>query len=167
MEQNLANLPPVPAGDAEALFRTYADMVYRLAFLRTKSSADADDVLQDVFLRCIKRQPVWNDRAHQKAWFLTVTVNCSKTLLTSAWRRHTVPQDDNLLTEMQEDTGVYAEVLKLPEKFRTVVHLFYYEGYQVSEIAAIMGIPENTVKSHLFRARDMLRRQLKGAYQDV
>ena len=158
---------PIPVSDGEALFSAYADMVYRLAFLRTKSGPDADDVTQEVFLRCLRRQPVWNDRAHQKAWFLTVTVNCSKSLLTSAWRRHTVPEDDRVLTMMEQDTGVYAEVLALPEKYRTVVHLFYYEGYQVQEIAGIMGVPENTVKSHLFRARDMLRQRLKGAFEDV
>ncbi|MEG1524485.1 MAG: sigma-70 family RNA polymerase sigma factor [Clostridia bacterium] len=161
------NQQAIPSADAEALFTAYADMIYRLAFLRTKSSADADDVLQEVFLRCLRRQPVWNDRAHQKAWFLTVTINCTKSLLTSAWRRHTMPQDDTILTSMQEDTEVYAEVLKLPEKYRTVIHLFYYEGYQVEEIAKLLRISVNTVKSQLFRARDMLRQQLKGAYSDV
>ena len=158
---------PIPAGDGEALFAAYADMVYRLAFLRTKSGADADDVTQEVFLRCLKRQPVWNDRAHQKAWFLTVTVNCTKSLLTSAWRRHTVPEKDQTLSMMERDTDVYAEVLALPEKYRTVVHLFYYEGYRVEEIGSILGLPGNTVKSHLFRARDMLRQRLKGAFEDV
>jgi RNA polymerase sigma-70 factor (ECF subfamily) len=167
MEQLPKATPPIPADNADALFAEYADTVYRLAFLRTKSAADADDILQDVFLRALRAKPEWKDASHQKAWFLKVTINCSKSLLTSAWRRHTAPEDENLLTVMQTTTEVYPYVLALPEKYRTVVHLYYYEGYRVNEIAKLLGTSENTVKSHLFRARDMLREQLKGEFQDV
>ncbi|HRX58828.1 MAG TPA: RNA polymerase sigma factor [Eubacteriales bacterium] len=167
MEEQAKTSAPIAADNADALFEAYADMVYRLAFLRTKSAADADDVLQEVFLRVLRAKPDWNDREHQKAWFLKVTINCSKSLLTSAWRRHTVPEDENLLTVMQTTTEVYPYVLALPVKYRTVVHLHYYEGYKVAEIAKMLGASENTVKSRLFRARDMLREQLKGEFQDV
>lgn len=167
MEQALQRQAPIPAEDADALFAAYADMVYRLAFLRTKSGADADDVTQDVFLRCLRRKPDWNDREHQKAWFLKVTINCTKTLLSSAWRRHTAPEADGVLQMMERDTDVYAAVLALPEKYRTVVHLHYYEGYSVDEIASLTQASPNTVKSHLFRARGMLREQLKGEYLNV
>ena len=167
MEEQAKTSAPIAADNADALFEAYADMVYRLAFLRTKSAADADDVLQEVFLRVLRAKPDWNDREHQKAWFLKVTINCSKSLLTSAWRRHTVPEDENLLTVMQTTTEVYPYVLALPVKYRTVVHLYYYEGYKVAEIAKMLGAGESTVKSRLFRARDMLREQLKGEFQDV
>ncbi len=169
MEQDAIAQAPIPADDADALFRTYADMVYRLAYLRTKRAQDADDVLQDVFLRCLRYRPVWHDAAHQKAWFIKVTINCSKSLLTSAWRRHTSPEQENLCAEPTEtaDMEVYPAVLALPEKYRTIVHLYYYEGYKTREIAEALQTGENTVKSRLFRARDMLREQLKGAYLDV
>ena len=167
MEQLAKPNVPIPADNADALFEAYADMVYRLAFLRTKSGSDADDIVQEVFLRAMRAKPTWNSPEHQKAWFLKVTINCSKSLLTSAWRRYTAPENENLLTEMQTDTEVYPYVLALPTKYRTVIHLYYYEGYRVAEIAKIMGASENTVKSHLFRARDMLREQLKGEFQDV
>ena len=167
MEQQTLSGPPIAADNADALFAAYADTVYRLAFMRTKSPADADDIVQEVFLRALRYQPVWKDASHQKAWFLKATINCSKSLLTSAWRRHTAPEDENLLAEMQTQTEVYSYVLALPEKFRTVVHLYYYEGYRVGEIAHLLGSSENTVKSHLFRARDMLREQLKGEFLDV
>lgn len=167
MEQQTALLEQPPVEGAEALFRAYGDMVYRLAFLRTKSASDADDVVQEVFLRCLKFPRVWNSAEHQKAWFITVTVNCSKTLLTSAFRRHTAPERDDILVEMEESSEVYGEVLKLPVRYRTAVHLFYYEGYKTAEIAKLLGQPEGTVKSWLFRARDMLRESLKGVYPDV
>ena len=167
MEQLAKPNVPIPADNADALFEAYADMVYRLAFLRTKSGTDADDIVQEVFLRALRAKPTWNSPEHQKAWFLKVTINCSKSLLTSAWRRNTAPENENLLIEMQTSTEVYPYVLALPTKYRTVIHLYYYEGYRVAEIAKIMGASENTVKSHLFRARDMLREQLKGEFQDV
>ena len=147
-------------------------MVYRLAFLRTKSAADAEDVLQEVFVRCLRSNPAWADAEHQKAWFIRVTINCSKSLVTSAWRRHatpleTVPEPDSLLTEMQEETDVYGAVLQLPQKYRTAIHLYYYEGYSVREIAQMTGSTEPAVKSQLFRARELLREQLKGEFIDV
>lgn len=161
-----------PVAGADALFQTYGDMVYRLAFLRTKSAADAEDVLQEVFVRCLRSNPAWEDAEHQKAWFIRVTINCSKSLVTSAWRRHatpleTVPEPDSLLTEMQEETDVYGAVLQLPQKYRTAIHLYYYEGYSVREIAQMTGSTEPAVKSQLFRARELLREQLKGEFIDV
>ena len=162
---DLLRVPPVEG--AEEIFAEYKDMVYRLAFLRTKSGADADDVTMDVFARCLRAKPAWNDREHQKAWLIRTTINCTKTLLTSAFRRHTVPERDDLFTEMTDHSDVYAAVAGLPEKYRTAVHLYYYEGYSVKEIGGFLSANESTVKSWLFRARDMLREQLKGEYFDV
>lgn len=163
----------VPCGDApiegaDALFEAYADTVYRLALLRTRSAADADDVLQEVFLRCLRYKAGWANAEHQKAWMLRVTINCSKSLLTSAWRRNTIPEQENLPADAPADlSDVYAAVLALREPYRTVVHLHYYEGYKVEEIAKLMTSNVSTVKSWLFRARDMLRQRLKGDYNDV
>ena len=156
-----------PILDADELFHTYADMVYRLAFLRLRSSADAEDILQEVFVRCLRNGKAFHDAEHQKAWLIRVTVNCTKTLATSAWRRHTVPERDDVLTEMEDHTDVYAAVLALPRDYRTAIHLHYYEGYSVREIAKLTGSTEQAIKSRLFRARGMLHELLKGDYQDV
>lgn len=156
-----------PILDANELFHTYADMVYRLAFLRLRSSADAEDILQEVFVRCLRNGKAFHDAEHQKAWLIRVTVNCTKTLATSAWRRHTVPERDDVLTEMEDHTDVYAAVLALPKDYRTAIHLHYYEGYSVREIAKLTGSTEQAIKSRLFRARGMLHERLKGDYQDV
>ena len=107
-------------------------MVYRIAFLRTKSSADADDVLQEVFLRYIRRSPDFADDEHSKAWFIRAAINCSLSLLTSAWNRNTVGMEDELLTRVENEGEVYGVVLSLPVKLRTAIHLYYYEGYKVS-----------------------------------
>ncbi len=153
--------------DLDALFETYGDMVYRLALVRTRSIADAEDVVQEVFLRCLKNNPVFQSAEHQKAWLLKVAVNCSKTLLGSAFRRHSVPEDamGELVSEDDSpDSTVYDAVLKLPEKYRTAIHLYYYEDYSVKEIASLMRTTESTVKSWLHRARGMLKETLGGEY---
>jgi RNA polymerase sigma-70 factor (ECF subfamily) len=152
--------------DAKALFGTYADMVYRLALVRTRSKTDAEDVLQEVFLRYLKNPPVFRETEHAKAWMLRTTIHCSITLLTSAWRRKTVPEQEGK-SAPENDDEVYRVVLELPVKYRTAVHLYYYEDYDVSEIAQLMHAQSSTVKSWLFRARAQLREEFKGEEIDV
>ena len=156
-----------PVLEFEALFQTHKDMVYRLALIRTKNPADAEDITMEVFLRALRRKPDWKSAAHQKAWLITAAINCSKSLLTSAFRRHTVAEKENIPIHMPEHSEVYDAVLTLPENYRTAVHLHYFEGYSIREIAEMMHSRESTVKSWLFRARDLLRTQLKGANFDV
>lgn len=153
--------------DLDALFQTYGDMVYRLALVRTRSAADAEDVVQEVFLRCLRSNPSFQNAEHQKAWLIKVTVNCSKSLLGSAFRRHAVPEDamGELVSEDEApDSTVYDAVMKLPEKYRTAIHLYYYEEYSVKEIAAAMRTTESTVKSWLHRARGLLKEELGGEF---
>ncbi len=170
METHEVPMQPAVRSDAEALFSAYGDMIYRLALVRTRNPSDAEDVTQEVFLRCLKSAPAFASAEHQKAWLIKVTVNCSKTLLGSAFRRHTVALEaagEPGMDEAMPDSTVYDAVLKLPQKYRTAIHLFYYEDYSVREIADAMRTTESTVKSWLFRARAMLKEDLKGAFDDV
>lgn len=148
--------------NVKMVFEKYADMVYRLAFVRTKSESDSDDVLQEVFLRYMKVSNKIESDEHAKAMLLRITVNCSKSLLTSSWFKKTEPLNDTLsYTDNVSEGSVLSEVLKLPTKLRTAVHLHYYCGYSVKEIAGIEGINESTVKTHLSRARAILKETLK------
>ncbi|MBQ1821343.1 MAG: RNA polymerase sigma factor [Clostridia bacterium] len=154
--------------DLDTLFHTYGDMVYRLALVRTRSVADAEDVVQEVFLRCLRNNPSFESAEHQKAWLIKVAVNCSKSLLGSAFRRHSVPEDaagELTAEDAVPDSTVYDAVMKLPEKYRTAIHLYYYEDYSVREIAEAMRSTESTVKSWLHRARGMLKEELGGEYE--
>ncbi len=157
-----------PSGiTVEDVFERYYNTVYRLAFARMKNVNDAEDVLMTVFLRLVSSKICFNDEEHIKAWLIKVTVNASKSLLTSAVFRLSAPLDDSPETEMQEKSEVYYAVLELPSRYRTVVHLFYYEGYSVKEIADILGAKEATVKTWLRRAREKLATTLKGEIFDV
>lgn len=146
----------------EKVFEKYADMVYRLAFVRTKNQADSDDILQEVFLRYMK---VWDrmfSETHVKSMLLRITVNCSNTLKTSSWFKKTVPLDvDVPYIDNVNDGSVLKYVFKLPLKYRTVIHLHYYCGYTVTEIADITRTNPSTVKTQLSRAREMLKLDLK------
>lgn len=144
------------------VFLRYADMVYRLSFVRTKNISDSEDILQEVFLRYMK---VWNkmeSEEHIKAMLIRITVNCSNTLNTSSWFKKTVPMDENITyTDKYNESNVLSEVLKLPVKYRTAIHLHYYCGYSVNEISEIIKTKPSTVKTHLSRGRELLKNTLK------
>lgn len=146
----------------DSILAKYANTVYRLAFARTKNSYDAEDILQEVFMKYIKTNMEFKSDEHIKAWLLKVTINCSKNFLASAWFRRTTALEDNIYAEMEEKTDVYKYVLKLSSKYRVVIHLFYYEDLPTAEIAEVLNIKESTVRSQLHRARKILRENMKG-----
>ncbi len=145
----------------EEAFRDFGDMVYRLAFSRTKNTADAEDILQDVFLRFMKTKTEIESLEHAKALLIRITINCSKSLFSSAWRKNFAELSENLEAPQASRDTLYA-VLSLPLKYRTVIHLHYYCGYQVEEIADLLSIKVSTVKSQLHRAREKLKCELEG-----
>ena len=143
------------------LARAFAPAIYRLAYARTGSRADAEDIMQEVFVRLLRARPDFADRAHARAWLLRVAANCANDWFRAPWRRREGPLTDSLPAPEHEDGGVVEAVLALPAKYRTAVHLYYYEELSVAEIAKITGKSESAVKSRLFRARAMLREALK------
>lgn len=145
----------------------YFDTVYRLAFSRTQNRDYTDDILQDVFLRFIKTDTEFETEEHIKAWLIRVTINCIKSLFTSSWFKKTVEISDDLVFEEEEHEDVYYATQALPEKYRTVVHLFYFEDMTIAQIATALNSKESTVKSQLHRAREMLKEKLKGEYDFV
>lgn len=144
----------------------YSNMVYRLALSRTKNISDAEDILQEVFLRFINNRIEFENEEHRKAWLIRVTVNCSNKLLKSAWFRRTVPLEEELKFESKEKSDIYYAVLELPLKYRTVIHLFYYEDLSIAQISRILAVKESTIKSQLSRARQLLKVKLKGEFDD-
>ena len=148
---------------SEQAFNKYSDMVWRLALSKTASRENADDILQDVFMKYVHKNPKFYDEEHLKAWLLRVTINCANSFLRSPWEKNTQALDDNdFYIEMKEESQVYYEVLKLPQKYKTAIHLHYYEGYSVDEIASICKSKSATVKTWLFRGREILKQTLKG-----
>lgn len=147
----------------EAIER-YADTVKRICFIHLKNEADTEDIFQTVFLRYAMSDVHFASEAHEKAWLIRVTINACKDLLKSFFRRHTVPLDAYVdkIGVSEDHSEVLEAVLALPEKYRRVIYLHYYEGYTAAEIADIVGSKENTIYTQLTRGRVLLRDALGG-----
>lgn len=141
----------------ENILKKYADTVYRIAFVRVKNKDDAEDITQEVFVRFIKRAPVFESEEHEKAWFIRVAVNCSKSLLLSPWRTRRSDTEKDTPVFDTEKSEVWHAVSSLPEQMRVVIHLFYYENMSVSEISAATGKSVSAVKTALHRSRQKLK----------
>ena len=152
-------------GRLEEVITTYQDTLYRAALAILGDAQEAEDAVQDAFLRWWERAPDFPDAARERAWLLKVTVNGCKSRLRSPWRRRTAPLLDTYPAAEPEEREVLEAVQALPPRDRAVVHLYYYEGYQTAEIAAMTGQREGTVRSRLSRARAKLRDLLKGESQ--
>lgn len=149
---------------AEDAFELYGDMVLRLAIARTGNRQDGEDLLQEVFVRYIRSGALFDSEEHRKAWLIRTTINCAKSLAVSAWKNKIVTLEDCIADTVSPEQGeVYYAVLSLPPKYRTVVHLFYYEEMSTKEIASVMGCADATVRSLLTRSRKKLEKMLKGA----
>ena len=150
----------------EKMIEKYSNMIYRLALVRTKTKENSEDVYQEVFLRLARKMPSFESEEHEKAWLIRVTINCSKNLLNSKFLKNTAELKEEIIFETKERHDIYYAVQKLPLKYRTVVHLHYYENYKINEISKILGIKENTVKSHLARAREKLKNAMEGGIEN-
>ena len=150
--------------DLEEVMEKYGDMVYRIAITHTSSPENAEDVFQDVFIAYSEKILGFKDEEHKKAWLIRVTINKCKNILASSWNRKTVELDEKLGFETEEELGVFEAVNNLPENYKTVIYLIYYEGYKVKEIAEILKTNENTIKTWAFRAREMLKASLEGGF---
>ena len=144
----------------------YADTVYRIALTRCKSIETAEDVFQEVFMRFSEKNPKFENKEHEKAWFIRVTINLTKNIKESAWNKKVVRLDENIIFSTKEENDVYGAVCTLPQNYRTVIYLLYYEGYKVNEISKLIGKPEGTIKTWLFRAREILKQELEGGFEN-
>jgi len=153
--------------DIERVLQQYANLVYRIAFSQTQNKNDADDVFQEVFLQYIKRNSAFDSDEHEKAWLIRVTINFCKKLWHSAWFRHTVGFDQEMVFEMPEENDISHALSQLPPIYCSVIHLFYYEDMSIAQVSEVLGMKESTVRTRLTRARELLRTKLKGDFDYV
>ncbi len=146
----------------ELLVCTYENTLYRTALAILCDCHEAEDAVQDVFLKYLEKAPDFESGTHERAWLLRVLVNGCKSRLRAPWRRRSAPLLESYPAATPEEQEALEAVQTLPLKERAVVHLYYYEGYKTAEIAALTGEREGTVRSRLSRARGHLRELLKG-----
>lgn len=148
----------------EDVIRIYSGLVYRIAYYQTQSKSDAEDIFQEVFLDYLKSAPEFENEEHRKAWLIRVTVNRCKKLWRTPWRRKTVLVDEPELCQSPAEAAVWEQVALLPQNYRAVLYLYYYEGYSTEEIAGILHLNPPNVRARLTRARKLLKEHLEGEW---
>lgn len=151
--------------DIERIYHRHVEMLYRVAYSFMKNGADAEDMVQETFIRLLRSGMVFDSVQHEKAWLIVTVSNLCKSALRSPWRR----EDIDTMSEPPtvEDTipdETLDAVMALPEDYKLPVYLYYYEGYQAAEIAEMLGVAPATVRSRLSRARQKLKLTLGGVY---
>lgn len=157
----------------ERIIAEYLDMVYRIALSHTGKEADADDIVQQTFYKLLVSPGKFRDEEHIKRWLIRVCINECNSLFSGFWRKKVqmfsemeaqedVGQEDQVFTQ-QENRMLLEALGKLPAVCRSVLYLFYYEGYKTREIAQILNVREATVRTRLVRGRKLLREELKEA----
>ena len=143
-------------------YQKYKDTVFKLAYSYCKSVTQAEDVFQDVFEKFMQKAPDFSDEYHEKAWFIRVTLNCSKTSLKSFWHNKVDEIDEQTYIFEKQEIDLTPYLNKLSKKYNVVLYLFYYEGYSTKEMAKLLHIKENNVRVLLNRARNQLRKEIES-----
>lgn len=155
------------AADAATFVRLYSGMILRVCFTYSLGRADAQDVCQNIFLKLLQINRKFDSEGETRAFILRMAINECKDILKSGWRRRSVPLDDLIEREIPflpaEETGVLTAVQRLPVKYREVIYLYYYEGYNAEEIAAMVRATPAAVRQRLTRARAKLKIELEGS----
>lgn len=160
-------------GEIEEILKKYGDMIYRMAYIQVKNRDVADDMYQEVCMRLIRQNTRVEPEEHLKAWLLRITINCCKDYWKSSWvQRIAWHQGDDTDVEVEstyekmdmsenQPMGYVTEcVQRLSQKYRVVIHLYYYEDYSQKEIAILLGKKESTIASWLRRGREQLKTML-------
>lgn len=144
----------------EELIEAYQKSLYAAAFNICRNTDDANDVVQDTFIQYYTTKKQFQDEEHLKAWLLRVAINRAKDISRSFWKKNRLSIEDYadaVPFESREETGLFEAVMRLPEKYREVIHLYYYEDLSIKETARILRITEGSVKMRLSRGRSSLR----------
>lgn len=143
-------------------YKLYGDMLYRLSMVYLRNQMDSEDVMQDSFMKLLTKAPDFKSSEHEKRWLLSITINGCKNKLKEKWRRNRKPLDEDVfILDTEEDHNLAELILNLPSKIKAPIHLYYFEGYKVSEISQILNISVSAVKMRLKRGRETLRLELE------
>jgi RNA polymerase sigma-70 factor (ECF subfamily) len=150
--------------NVEQVLKTYKDSLFRTAFCIVRNPSDAEDVVSDVLLKYMDSRKDFENEEHLKAWLIRATVNRSRDMMTAFWRRKQTVWDESILeipAAEPEDRELIESVLRLPERYREAIYLYYYEDYSVVEIASMLKVTQSAIKTRLQRGRAMLKEELK------
>ena len=154
-----------PADGIENIVRTYGNTLYRLCFVMLGNESDAEDAVQESFIKYLQKAPSFENGEHEKAWLITVATNQCKDILRFR-KRHPQTDLENLreTPQLSSDSGILEALMTLPEKFRFVLTLYYVEEYRIEDIAKIIGRTPSAVKMRLQKGRRLLEETFRKEY---
>ena len=146
------------------IYNRHADTVYYVCYSFMKNKPEAEDMMQETFLRLIATGKHFENERNEKAWLIVTASNLCKNALKRHWRREESLEDNPALSQqvVKSDNEVLDAILALPREYKTVVYMYYYEGYSGEEIARYLHCPHATVRTRLARARKLLKQMLGG-----
>ncbi|MCL2141115.1 MAG: RNA polymerase sigma factor [Dehalococcoidia bacterium] len=151
--------------EIEQIYIRHVKTVYRVCYTYLRNAADTEDAVSSTFVKMIKKAPEFNSEEHEKGWLIRTASNVCKDFL-KHWSRHNVDianYADTLKSEtILEADSLVESVYSLPDKYKTVVHLYYYDGYTSTQIANILRKPQSTIRNYLHEARNILKEKLGG-----
>lgn len=153
----------------QELAASYQGSLFAAAFNVCKNAQDAEDVVQDTFVQYYTTKKEFESEQHIRAWLMRVAVNKAKNINRTFWRRNKISIEESMETLVFETPAaetLFETVMQLSDKYRIVIHLYYYEEYAVREIAQILKLSESNVKIRLSRGRAMLKETLKEEWDD-
>ncbi len=152
------------------IYQRHVKTVYRMCYMYLQNVADTEDAVQSVFLKLVHNQKTFQDSEHEKAWLITVAKNQCKNTLKNWWKACRVNLDDipDIPTWDNNELSkeVFSKLLALPQKYKIVLYLYYFEGYATKEIASILKRNESTIRTHLQRGREQLKIDLGGIFYE-
>lgn len=153
----------------DVLVERYGNNLFAAAFSVCRDPLDAEDIVQDTFLQYHMIKKEFENEQHIRAWLMRVAINKAKNVNLSFWKQKRISLEDYMATlpfESTEESDLFQTVMQLPEKYRTVIHLYYYEDYSVKEIGEILHLGESAVKVRLMRGRKLLKETLKEEWNN-
>ena len=152
-------------GCAREAVEKYGDMLYRISLLILKNTADAEDAVQETFIKYFTKAPEFTDAEHEKAWLITVATNRCRDMLRYRTRHETESEELlNTYAVEKSDSGILEALMELSDKYRIIMVLFYVEQYKIDEIADITGVSVSAVKMRLSRGRKLLEEKYRKEY---
>lgn len=154
--------------DHEKIIEKYSATVFRCAYSFVKNRHDAEDIMQEVFMKYLTKNLSFKDEDHEKAWFIRVTINMSKNYLRSFWykNRDELPNDLAENNENESSSELWSAIYELPEKYRVTIVMHYIENYSIKEISQILKRKQSTIGTWLERGKKRLKQIMEGKYHD-
>ncbi len=143
--------------DLDKLYEKYHLLVYKLAYIITRNRTDSEDITQELFVKLCYNSPSFKSEAHERAWIIRVTQNLSINLIKKAYRRRETGTENFYVPAENKEDNTLSLIMELPQKYKSIVVLYYYFGYSVDEIASALRLSISNVKARLMRAREQLR----------